>query len=106
MYEELVDDKWNDWICICSGKYFYNIVLFFLMIVYYGEVDIKVWLEGLKDNFVCKFQGGDWDQIKVIVEGVCDIFIGNSYYYGKMLQDDSQCEIVEQVCLVFLNVEG
>ena len=105
-YEELADDKWNDRICTRSGKHPYNIALFSSMIAHHGEADTKTWLEGLKDNLARKPQGGDRDQIKAIAEGVCDISIGNSYYYGKMLQDDSQREIAEQVRLVFPNAEG
>ena len=105
-YEELADDKWNDRICTRSGKHPYNIALFSSMIAHHGEADTKAWLEGLKDNLARKPQGGDRDQIKAIAEGVCDISIGNSYYYGKMLQDDSQREIAGQVRLVFPNAEG
>lgn len=105
-YEELADDKWNDRICTRSGKHPYNIALFSSMIAHHGEADTKAWLEGLKDNLARKPQGGDRDQIKAIAEGVCDISIGNSYYYGKMLQDDSQRPIAEQVRLVFPNAEG
>ncbi|MDY6842308.1 MAG: extracellular solute-binding protein, partial [Pseudomonadota bacterium] len=64
------------------------------------------WLQGLKDNLARKPQGGDRDQIKAISEGVCDISIGNSYYYGNMLQDENQRPIAEQVRLVFPNAEG
>ncbi|WP_238942351.1 Fe(3+) ABC transporter substrate-binding protein [Marinobacter sediminum] len=105
-YEELADDKWNDRICTRSGKHPYNIALFSSMLAHHGEADTKAWLEGLKDNLARKPQGGDRDQIKAIAEGVCDISIGNSYYYGNMLQDENQRGIAEQVRLVFPNAEG
>lgn len=105
-YEQLADDKWNDRICTRSGKHPYNIALFSSMLAHHGEADTKAWLEGLKDNLARKPQGGDRDQIKAIAEGVCDISIGNSYYYGNMLQDENQRGIAEQVRLVFPNAEG
>ncbi|WP_286222577.1 Fe(3+) ABC transporter substrate-binding protein [Marinobacter apostichopi] len=105
-YEQLADDKWNDRICTRSGKHPYNIALFSSMLAHHGEADTKAWLEGLKDNLARKPQGGDRDQIKAIAEGVCDISIGNSYYYGNMLQDENQRAIAEQVRLVFPNAEG
>lgn len=105
-YEQLADDKWNDRICTRSGKHPYNIALFSSMLAHHGETDTKAWLEGLKDNLARKPQGGDRDQIKAIAEGVCDISIGNSYYYGNMLQDENQRPIAEQVRLVFPNAEG
>lgn len=105
-YEQLADEKWNDRICTRSGKHPYNIALFSSMLAHHGEADTKAWLEGLKDNLARKPQGGDRDQIKAIAEGVCDISIGNSYYYGNMLQDENQRGIAEQVRLVFPNAEG
>ncbi len=105
-YEQLADDKWNDRICTRSGKHPYNIALFSSMLAHHGEEETKAWLEGLKDNLARKPQGGDRDQIKAIAEGVCDVSIGNSYYYGNMLQDENQRAIAEQVRLVFPNAEG
>jgi len=104
-YEELADDKWNDRICTRSGKHPYNIALFSSLIAHHGEEWTEQWLQDVKDNLARKPQGGDRDQIKAIAEGVCDISIGNSYYYGNMLQDENQRPIAEQVRLVFPNAD-
>lgn len=105
-YEDLADDKWNDRICTRSGKHPYNIALFSSMIAHHGEEKAEEWLEGLKDNLARKPQGGDRDQIKAIHAGECDIAIGNSYYYGNMLNDENQREQAEAVRLVFPNADG
>lgn len=105
-YEELADDKWNDRICTRSGKHPYNIALFSSMIAHHGEEATEEWLEGVKDNLARKPQGGDRDQIKAIHAGECDIAIGNSYYYGNMLNDENQREQAESVRLVFPNANG
>ena len=105
-YEELADPKWDDRICTRSGKHPYNIALFSSMIAHHGEEQAEEWLEGLKDNLARKPQGGDRDQIRAVAEGVCDVAVGNSYYYGVMLQDDEQRPIAEQVRIVFPNDEG
>ncbi|MBD3641888.1 MAG: Fe(3+) ABC transporter substrate-binding protein [Marinobacter sp.] len=105
-YEELAEDKWNDRICTRSGKHPYNIALFSSLIAHHGEEWTEQWLQDVKDNLARKPQGGDRDQIKAIAEGVCDISIGNSYYYGNMLQDENQRPIAEQVRLVFPNADG
>ena len=105
-YEELADDKWNDRICTRSGKHPYNIALFSSLIAHHGEEWTEQWLQDVKDNLARKPQGGDRDQIKAIAEGVCDTSIGNSYYYGNMLQDENQRPIAEQVRLVFPNADG
>jgi iron(III) transport system substrate-binding protein len=105
-YEELADDKWNDRICTRSGKHPYNIALFSSMIAHHGEDKAEEWLTGLKDNLARKPQGGDRDQIKAIHAGECDLAIGNSYYYGNMLNDENQREQAEAVRLVFPNADG
>ena len=43
-------------------------------------------LEG--DELVADPQGNDRAQVKAIKEGVCDLAIGNTYYYGKMLDNE------------------
>lgn len=102
-YEDLADDKWQGRICTRSGKHPYNIALISSMIAHHGEEQTQQWLQGVKDNLARKPQGGDRDQIKAIAEGVCDVAIGNSYYYGNMLMDENQRPIAEQVNLVFPN---
>ncbi|MBB5320331.1 Fe(3+) ABC transporter substrate-binding protein [Marinobacter oulmenensis] len=105
-YEQLADDKWNDRICTRSGKHPYNIALISSMIAHHGEAETEEWLRGLKDNLARKPQGGDRDQIKAIAEGVCDVAIGNSYYYGNMLMDENQRPAAEKVNLIFPNADG
>lgn len=105
-YEELADEKWNDRICTRSGKHPYNIALFSSMIAHHGEEKAEAWLQGLKNNLARKPQGGDRDQIKAIAEGVCDVAIANSYYYGNMLEDDNQRAAAEAARLVFPNANG
>ena len=105
-YEQLADDKWDDRICTRSGKHPYNIALISSMIAHHGEAETEEWLRGLKDNLARKPQGGDRDQIKAIAEGVCDVAIGNSYYYGNMLMDENQRPAAEKVNLIFPNADG
>jgi iron(III) transport system substrate-binding protein len=105
-YEQLADDKWDNRICTRSGKHPYNIALISSMIAHHGEAETETWLNGVKDNLARKPQGGDRDQIKAISEGVCDVAIGNSYYYGNMLQDENQRAAAEAVRLVFPNADG
>lgn len=105
-YEELADDKWQGRICTRSGKHPYNIALFASMIAHHGEQDAEKWLQGVKDNLARKPQGADRDQIRAIAEGVCDIAVGNSYYYGKMLEDPNDKAAAEAVNVVFPNADG
>lgn len=105
-YEELADPKWEDRLCTRSGKHPYNIALISSMIAHHGEEEAEKWLEGVKNNLARKPQGGDRDQISAVAEGVCDVAIGNSYYYGVMLQDDEQRGDAEKARIVFPNDDG
>ena len=102
-YEDLADPKWEGKICTRSGTHVYNVALFASMIAVHGEEKAKEWLEGLKNNLARKPQGNDRAQVKAIKEGVCDVAIGNTYYYGKMLDNDEQRPWAESVNIVFPN---
>ncbi|MEH6469736.1 MAG: Fe(3+) ABC transporter substrate-binding protein [Halopseudomonas sp.] len=105
-YEDLADPKWQGRICTRSGKHSYNLSLIGSMIAHHGEAEAEKWLEGVKANLARKPQGNDRAQVKAVNEGVCDLAIGNTYYYGKMLHNTKNPEQVEwanAVNLVFPN---
>lgn len=102
-YEDLADPKYKGKICTRSGKHPYNISLVASMIANKGEAETKVWLEGLKANLARKPQGNDRAQVKAVKEGLCDIAIGNSYYFGAMMQDPEQKSWAEAVYINFPN---
>jgi iron(III) transport system substrate-binding protein len=102
-YEELADPEWKGRICLRSGMHVYNIALVASMIAHHGEEYTKTWLQGLKDNLARKPQGADIDQIEAVSQGVCDLAIGNSYYYGKMLDDPNKADAAKDVRIVFPN---
>jgi len=102
-YEELADPKYKGKICTRSGKHPYNIALVASMIAHHGEADTKTWLQGVKTNLARKPQGNDRGQVQAVKEGLCDIAIGNSYYYGNMLQDPEQKSWAEAVVINFPN---
>lgn len=102
-YYDLAKPEYKGKVCVRSGKNAYNVSLIASMIEHDGEAKAKQWLEGVKANLAQKPQGGDRDQVKAIKEGVCDYAIGNSYYYGKMLDDDKQRSWAEAAYLNFPN---
>lgn len=113
-YLDLAKPEYKGKVCVRSGKNAYNVSLFASMIAHYGEETTKKFLEGLKANLAQKPQGGDRDQVKAIKEGICDYSLGNSYYYGKMLDDEKQREWAESAIINFpmgkfgthLNISG
>lgn len=102
-YEDLADAKYKGRICTRSGKHPYNLGLIASMIVHNGEAETEKWLRGVKANLARKPQGSDRGQVKAIKEGLCDLSLGNSYYFGKMLQDKEQIQWANAVELNFPN---
>lgn len=100
-YLDLAKPEYKGKVCVRSGKHAYNLSLFASMIAHYGEAKTKAFIEGLKANLAQKPQGGDRDQVKAIKEGVCDYALGNSYYYGKMLDDEKQRAWAESAFINF-----
>ena len=105
-YEDLADPKWEGRICTRSGTHPYNVALVSAMLHHHGEEETKTWLEGVKSNLARKPQGNDRAQVKAIWSGECDISLGNTYYMGKMLEDDEQTEWAESVNVLFPEFEG
>lgn len=102
-YEDLADPKWKGKICTRSGKHPYNLALIASMISHHGEAKTTEWLQGFKANLARKPQGNDRAQVKAIKEGVCDLSLGNNYYYGKMLNNEEQVAWANAVHLTFPN---
>lgn len=102
-YEDLSDPKYKGKICTRSGKHAYTVALISSMIAHKGYDDAKVWLEGFKANLARRPQGNDRAQIKAITEGQCDIALGNSYYFGKILKNEKQKVWAESVNITFPN---
>lgn len=102
-YEDLADPKFKGRICTRKGGDTYNIALIASMIATHGEEGAKSWLEGVKANLAQKPQGNDRAQVKAVKEGVCDIAIGNTYYYGHMLANEEQRAWAESVNIVYPN---
>ncbi|GAB3523371.1 iron ABC transporter substrate-binding protein [Photobacterium proteolyticum] len=100
-YADLAKPEWKGKICTRSGKHPYNVSLVSSMIANHGEAEAKEWLEGVKANLARKPQGNDRAQVKAVKEGLCDLAIGNSYYLGKMVNDEKQKAWAEAVYINF-----
>ncbi|MDH2434441.1 Fe(3+) ABC transporter substrate-binding protein [Pokkaliibacter sp. MBI-7] len=94
-YEQLADPKWQGRICTRSGKHNYNLGLIGSMISHHGEAEAEQWLTGVKANLARRPEGNDRAQIRAIAEGQCDLAIGNSYYFFKMLNNQENPEEIE-----------
>ena len=102
-YEDLSSPKYRGKICTRSGKHAYTVALVASMISYKGYDDAKTWLEGFKANLARRPQGNDRAQIKAVSQGQCDIALGNSYYYGMILNNEKQKAWADSVAITFPN---
>jgi iron(III) transport system substrate-binding protein len=76
------------------------------MISEHGEAYTLDWLEKVKANLARKPQGSDRGQVQAIHQKLCDISLGNSYYFGKMLKDDKQKVWADEVYINFPNQDN
>ncbi|MDP2634276.1 MULTISPECIES: Fe(3+) ABC transporter substrate-binding protein [unclassified Pseudoalteromonas] len=105
-YEDLALPQYKGKLCTRSGKHPYNLGLVASMIAHHGEAQTKQWLEGVKANLARKPQGNDRAQVKAVKEGLCDLALGNSYYFGKMIQDPAQKTWADAVNINFPNQDN
>lgn len=89
-YEALADPEWRGRICIRSSSNIYNQSLVASLIAAKGVEETEEWARGLVENMARPPQGGDRDQIKAAAAGECDIAVANTYYLGRMLNNDDE----------------
>ncbi|HIP53014.1 MAG TPA: Fe(3+) ABC transporter substrate-binding protein [Chromatiales bacterium] len=104
-YEDLTNPKWRGRICIRSSSNIYNQSLVASLIAANGATKTEAWSQGLVANFARPPRGGDRDQIRAAVAGICDIAIANTYYLAGMLnaKDEAQRKIAEQIGVFWPN---
>ncbi|MEE9327172.1 MAG: Fe(3+) ABC transporter substrate-binding protein [Cocleimonas sp.] len=89
-YEGLADPKWEKRLCVRSSGNIYNQSLVVSMIETNGEKATEDWAKKLVANFAKKPAGGDTDQLKAAVAGVCDIALVNTYYFGRLINSKKE----------------
>ncbi len=104
-YESLADPKWKGKICVRSGSHPYNLSMMSSIIAANGPDKAEAWAKGVVANMARPPKGGDTDQIKAVSAGECDIALGNTYYFVRMLKSDKPDDkaAVEKVGVIFPN---
>lgn len=107
-YESLADPKWKGKICSRSGLHPYNLSLMSSIIAAHGPERAEAWARGVVANFVRAPKGGDTDQIRAVAAGECDIALGNTYYFARILLSDKSEDkaAAEKVGVIFPNQTG
>ena len=107
-YESLADPMWKGKICTRSGNHPYNLSLMSSMIAAHGPAKAETWAKGVVANMARAPKGGDTDQIKAVATGECDIALGNTYYFVRIMKSDKPEDraIAEKVGVIFPNQSG
>ena len=104
--EDLAEPKWKGKICTRPGSHAYNRSLLASIIAIHGEGGAEKWAKGLVKNLARKPEGNDRAQAKAIYEGVCDVALMNTYYFGKMKYNEKnpeQKDWAKAINLIFTN---
>lgn len=104
-YEDLADPKFKGKICTRSGAHPYMISMLSSIIAANGSEKAEAWARGVVANMARSPKGGDTDQIKGVASGECEIAVGNTYYFARIMKSDKPEDraIVEKVGVVFPN---
>lgn len=107
-YEDLADPKWKGKVCIRSSSNVYNQSLLSSLVAAHGEKAAEEWARGVVANFARDPQGGDTDQIKAVAAGECDLSVGNSYYYVRLMTSSKEENkaIADKIGWIFPNQDG
>ncbi len=105
-YEDLARPEWRGKVCTRSGRHDYNIAIFDQMMKAWGDDKARQVIAGIGANLARAPEGGDREQAKAIMEGACDVALLNSYYYPRMLEQQSQVRWAQAARYVFPNQAG
>ncbi|MBL8520904.1 MAG: Fe(3+) ABC transporter substrate-binding protein [Betaproteobacteria bacterium] len=107
-YESLVQPSLKGKICVRSGSHPYNISLMSSIIAANGPDRAEQWARGMVANFARAPKGGDTDQIRAVAAGECDIALGNTYYFARLLRSGTPEDkaVADRVGVVFPNQSG
>lgn len=87
-YADLADPKWRGRLCLRTSKKVYNQSLVAMFIEEYGAKRTEEIVRGWVRNLAAQPFASDNEVLKAIAAGQCDVGIVNTYYLGRMLQED------------------
>lgn len=105
-YEDLANPKFKGRVCSRPLTHTYNVTMLSEMIAEKGEAYARKWVEGLVNNLAVKPSGNDRKQGTLVSEGVCDIALMNTYYYGLLLSNNAQRPVANATQLFFPEQNG
>lgn len=85
-YEALADPKWKGRLCLRTSKKVYNQSLVAMMIAEHGEPKTERIVKGWVANLATDPLSDDTKAMEYVAAGQCDVTIGNTYYYGRLME--------------------
>ena len=107
-YADLTDRQWRGKVCVRTSNKIYVQSLLASMIAHDGERATRRFVSGLVENFAREPIDLDIAQLRGVADGICDVAIANSYYYGRLLRQARDPEVkrmLDAVGMVFLEQE-
>lgn len=89
-YADLADPKWKGKLCLRTSKKVYNQSLVASMIEHLGAEKTEQIVRGWVDNLATDVFSNDTKMLEAIASGQCEVGIANSYYYGRILDDNPE----------------
>jgi iron(III) transport system substrate-binding protein len=104
-YEDLANPKQKGKVCSRSGGHVYNLSMMSSIIQALGPQKAEDWARGVVANFARQPKGGDTDQIKAVATGECELAIGNTYYFARLMKSEKpeDQDVVKKVGVIFPN---
>ena len=100
-YEDLASENYAGRVCVRPLTHTYNVTLVAAMIADKGVDHATNWVKGLADNLAVEPSGNDRKQGTLVAQGVCDIGIMNTYYYGLLMSNNDQRPVANATQLFF-----
>jgi iron(III) transport system substrate-binding protein len=85
-YEDLADPKWKGRLCLRTSKKVYNQSLVAMLIAEHGEAKTERIVRGWVANLATDPFPDDTKMMEAVAAGQCDVGIGNTYYYGRLME--------------------
>ena len=86
-YADLADPKWKGKLCLRTSNSVYNQSLVASMIENLGEEKTEAVIRGWVANLATDVFSDDTSMLKAIAAGQCEVGLSNSYYYGRLLDE-------------------
>lgn len=105
-YADLASPEFKGRVCSRPLTHTYNVTMLSEMIADKGEAYAREWVKRVVANLAVKPSGNDRKQGALVAQGVCDIALMNTYYYGLLLSNNEQRSVANATQLFFPEQNG